>query len=382
MKKKLTWKRLVGQRHAKEMLAAALSGDALGHAYLFCGDPGTGAFQAALELSMALLCSNDGEAPCYECEACQKALRNAHPDFHVILPVCLEKEHKGADGKLSRDGWNFLSESALKKIADPYGPFKHPGIPSIPVEWVKEVNHAVARGPVSAATAIVLIDGVDIMNKESANAMLKTLEEPPPGTLIICITARPHAVLSTIVSRCQTVRFGWAPPDLIREAVGRRYGASVTENIQADALRYCGGSLGRAFDLCENPPAQVTDEAKGLLEKCANGDWLAIAARVDALARGDYESCEQLFLHLIYRIRSEFLQKIVPSTTYFDDGGVQSGGGENRASSLCIAHPETASRCMAICQEALAGVRAYGNVSIILVNCLFSFMEIMHEQKQ
>ena len=88
--KTLKWTNLLGQERVKEMLSSAVANGTLGHAYLLCGDIGTGTFQAALELSMALLCSSDREVPCYTCEACKKVLRNAHPDFHVIMPVSLE----------------------------------------------------------------------------------------------------------------------------------------------------------------------------------------------------------------------------------------------------------------------------------------------------
>ena len=110
MTKTLLWKNLVGQDRVKEVLANAFTHEMLGHAYLFCGDEGTGKFAAALELSMALLCSDPGKAPCYACDSCTKVLRYAHPDFHVIMPVSLEKEHK-KDGKLSAEGWNFLASS-------------------------------------------------------------------------------------------------------------------------------------------------------------------------------------------------------------------------------------------------------------------------------
>jgi hypothetical protein len=249
------------------------------------------------------------------------------------------------------------------------------------VEWVKEVNHAIMRGPIAAANTVTLIDGIDTMNKESANAMLKTLEEPPSGTLLILLTDRPQAVLPTIVSRCQTIRFGWAPPEMIRDAVGARFGSSVSENVVSDAIRYCGGSLGRAMDLCAHPPMAVAEEVTLLLEECIEADWLKIAAHVDELTRlGEYERFEQLLLRLIHYIRTEFLQTIVDSTTYFDDAGASAAAQNgNRAGSLNIKNPETAGRYLAVCREALAGIRAYGNASIVLVNCIFSFMEIMHE---
>ncbi len=381
MTKKITWKNLLGQHHAKELLGNALAGKTLGHAYLFCGEQGAGTFQAAVELSMALLCSGKEETPCYTCESCRKVLHCAHPDFHVMTPVCLDKEHKGKDEKLNQDGWNFLSEAALARIDDPYASPRYGGVPSIPVEWVKEVNHSIMRGPVSADTVIVCIEGIDCMNKSSANAMLKILEEPPPGTLLILTTDRPQAVLPTIASRCQTVQFGWVPSEVIRKTVDGRFGASAPEAVRADAVRYCGGSPGRAFDLCENPPGAVADEAARLLEECQEADWTAIAARVDALARqGDYERNERLLMHLAFLVRSAFLRKTVPPETYFDENAPAPAG--RLGGKATVAHPEAAEKCMAVLQDAIAGVRAHGNGAIVFVNCVLSLMEIINEQKQ
>jgi len=385
MHKKLVWNRLIAQSQIKEVLSQAFNGNTLGHAYLFCGKTGTGTFQAALELGMAMLCVAGGEAPCYSCESCQKVLRHAHADFHVIVPVSLDKEHRGADGKLNADGWNLLAETALSRIGDPYVQAKYSSAPSIPVEWVKEVNHAILRGPVSGAHTVAIIDCVDIMNKESANAMLKTLEEPPAGTLIILVTSRPQTLLPTIASRCQTARLGWLPPEQIRHALDVRLGDAVSETIRLEAVKYCDGSLGRAIELCEKPSGTLTEEALRLLQECSAGDWLPLAVHVDEMVRqADYEHNERLLLHLIHLIRTHFLQKITPSGTYFDMMGAAGGttGVQRPISATLVSTPDIAARFVAACQDALSGIRVHGNASIVLVTFIISLMEIVHEQKQ
>ena len=57
--------------------------------------------------------------PCHECESCRKVLNYSHPDFHVIMPLSLQKEHRAGDGKLSAEGWKFLSDSVRERIAEP-----------------------------------------------------------------------------------------------------------------------------------------------------------------------------------------------------------------------------------------------------------------------
>jgi DNA polymerase III delta' subunit len=381
MTKTLLWKNLVGQDRVKEVLANAFTHEMLGHAYLFCGDEGTGKFAAALELSMALLCSDPGKAPCYACDSCAKVLRYAHPDFHVIMPVSLEKEHK-KDGKLSAEGWNFLASSVQEKIAQPYALDRSPTVPSIPVEWVKEVNHTIVRGALSAGKNITIITGVDSMNKESANAMLKTLEEPPADTLMLLLTARPQSVLPTIISRCQILRFGSVPSPVIKEAMAKRFGAEgVSGPVIDEAVRFSMGSPGRAMYLCENPSGELAGEAEELLDLCMAGDWQRCAVRVDDLAaRGDLDRNERLFMHLAYSVRGGFLRALPGSATYIDAQDFSTDGGKTDRLPACDTF--TFQRVLKACQDAVAALRSYGNISLVLVNYLLTLMEILHGKKQ
>ncbi len=83
------------------MFDSAFDNGTLGHAYLLCGDAGCGKFAVAFDLAQALLCLSDTQKPCGECVSCKKVKKYSHSDFHVIMPVVLEKEHKSSDGKLS-----------------------------------------------------------------------------------------------------------------------------------------------------------------------------------------------------------------------------------------------------------------------------------------
>jgi hypothetical protein len=358
------------------MLSGAISHGTLGHAYLLCGDVGTGTFQAALELSMALLCSSDGEVPCYACEACKKVLRNAHPDFHVIMPVTLEKEYKDSDNNLNQEGWEFLSSTIRARIAEPYCMPVQTGIPAIPVEWVKEINHAISRGAVLQGTTIAIFDGIDIMNKESANAMLATLEDPPENTVMLLMTQRPQAVLPTIASRCQMLRFGCLPEADIRNILLSRYGDAVSGTIIDEAVNFSLGSLGRAMDLCERPLGELAEESRLLLKECFDGDWLRIAPHLDALARrGNDDRHEKLFMHLASLFRKELLGNVLP--------GKPPAAECDKVTGFSFAdNPERAAGFLKACQIAIDGIRAHGNMSILLVNFIITFMEMIREQKQ
>src|ERR687891_1393875 len=158
--------------HAAAVLGAALDGRPA-HAYLLHGPAGTGKRAAARDFAAALLA---GDVP----EARARVMHGAHPDLTWVAP-------SGAHEMLRRD----VAESVVS---------------------------AAARTPFEAAHRVFVLERVDTMNDEAANALLKTLEEPPPYVVLLLLTDRPTQVLPTISSRCQPVRFD----ALGAEAVARR----------------------------------------------------------------------------------------------------------------------------------------------------------------
>jgi DNA polymerase-3 subunit delta' len=372
----LSWQNLLGQERVKEMLGTAFAAGTLGHAYLFSGEEGVGKFEAAFELALALLCTGGAGAPCRTCASCQKALRNAHPDFHVIVPVALDKEHKASDGKLSPAGWDFLSQNVRERIEAPYRRPSHAGVPAIPVEWIKEVNHAILRGAVEGSRTVAIIAGVDLMNKESANAMLKTLEEPPKNTLIILTTNMPQSILPTIASRCQVVRFGLVPVEHIKEALHQAAGMAEPGAEIERAAQYAMGSVSRALSLLGSDQTESLAEARGFLNACCAGDWPAVSQRIDTLSRADgYEAHTRLFMNLLYLVRNGILRNEGRSSTYIDESdGVAAASlppDVRRVERLCSA-----------CQDALSALSSNGNCGIIYVNFAITVMEICDVEKQ
>ncbi len=172
---------LIGQERAEAILARALSQDRLSHAYLFVGPESTGKHTAALLLAQAVNCASriDTNA-CGACESCRRIAAGTHPDVRVLLAG-------------SKSGQN------------------------ISVEQIREVRQDVARRPILGRRKLYLIPNAEAMNEEAANALLKTLEEPPNDVTLILMATSPTRVLPTLLSRCQVVRFGLASAEAIRE---------------------------------------------------------------------------------------------------------------------------------------------------------------------
>ena len=371
----LQWKQCLGQERIKEVLSSAFVNNTLGHAYLLCGDAGTGKFAAAFDLSMALLCKSAQNRPCYTCDSCVKMLKYGHPDFHVIMPVALEKEHRSSDGKLSDDGWKFVGESVLERIKDPYKLRTFTSIPSVPLDWVKEVNHAILRGALDGERNVAILDGIDHMSKESANAMLKTLEEPPKGTVMLLLTERIHAVLPTIISRCQILRFSYLSPELVAEELSKKYGVSCDDpRIQNVAH---SGSIGRSTYLYDNPDEEVSKDAAEFWQFCLSQDWLRLSEMIDRLSKlDDFGMYEKFFVAIMHLLRNAFLNKFEDTENYIMG---------NRSLEIIIGEgtaPEKIEDLIGICENAIRQISARAHISLVLVNFAISLMEIINGKKQ
>jgi DNA polymerase III, delta subunit len=393
-KKSIVWNNLIAQEHVKELLGSAYSAGSLGHAYLFCGDEGVGKFAAALDCALALLCSGKENVPCGVCSSCRKVLANSHPDLHIIFPVLLDDGHKSGND-LNQRGWEFIASLVPKKIKTPYVPLSYEKedidksalrkVPAIPVEWIKAVNEGILRGAIEGERSVTIFCDVDTMNVFSANAMLKTLEEPPANTYLFLTTNKPESVLPTIASRCQILRFGHVAPSQIKKQLVVELGPGADETRITRAVFYSMGSLGRALALIKTEEAadglktlhETAREVKELWGLCFQGDWQAISSVIDAMTgEKNYAAHEQFFMYMLYLIRNSFLQKNGCSENYIDASDIL----DDPAG--VFGRSDSSERLTRTCNEAISSVKANGNIAIILVNFVMTVMETIHGEKQ
>jgi DNA polymerase III delta' subunit len=225
------------------MLRAAVSGDRVAHAYLFVGPRGVGKGLAARELAKLLVCTSPrGKTaetidPCDHCEPCRKIDREVHPDL-----AWFRKEPDRNDFRMA--------------LVRPD--------PKDPADVVVTVTEAAALTPMEASRKIIVLDDAELMNRNAANALLKTLEEPTGRTVIILLCADASQLPGTILSRCQWVRFGPLPEEFVAQKVGEVLAAQAAgdvgkgrrkpaRDVPAEeilyAARFAGGSIEQAVRL-------------------------------------------------------------------------------------------------------------------------------------
>ena len=202
---------VIGNGTVAKALASMADSGRVAHAMLLYENEGSGALPLALAYLQYLNCENrqDGDS-CGECPSCRQMAKLIHPDVHFVFPV--NKGPKSSDEKpVSESYVRYWRELAL---ADPY--FKEAdlqkaiGIESknglIAVAEAKSIISKLSLAPVYDGYKAVVFYLPEKMNQETANRLLKMVEEPPVNTLFIFITHAPEKVLQTIFSRCQSIR--------------------------------------------------------------------------------------------------------------------------------------------------------------------------------
>ncbi|BHH81731.1 DNA polymerase III subunit delta' [Desulforhopalus sp. 52FAK] len=166
----LCYSQLLGQEKAKKLLGRTLGGQRLPHGFLFKGPDGVGKRMYARGLAAALNCKVSGpRQACGDCTSCKKLYAGNHPDFTIVQP------DKGA----------------------------------IKIDQIRGLIKVVSYPPYESAVRVVVLEDVHTMRREAANSLLKTLEEPPVGNILILTADSSRDILPTLTSRCQVLPFGF-----------------------------------------------------------------------------------------------------------------------------------------------------------------------------
>ena len=202
---------VIGNGSVADALVSMADSGRVAHAMLLYENEGSGALALALAYVQYLNCSNphDGDS-CGECPSCRQMSKLIHPDVHFVFPV--NKGPKSSDDKPTSE--SYLKYWRELAIADPYFTEadlqKAIGIESknglIAVAEAKSIISKLSLSSVSDGYQAVIFYLPEKMNQETANRLLKMVEEPPQKTLFLFITHAPEKVLQTIFSRCQSVR--------------------------------------------------------------------------------------------------------------------------------------------------------------------------------
>jgi len=230
---------------ARKRLEAAVAGGRLPHALLLQGPVGVGKEQFAAALAAALVCTGRGERleACGACAECMLTRAGSHPDLH------------------------WLQRPEDRK--------------TIAVDQVRELAERLAMTSMRRGLRVAIVTPAHSMTLNAQNALLKTLEEPASGTLLLLVTSRPSAILPTLRSRCQRIELARPDADLARAWLTTELGSEPPARL----LELAHGAPLRALELAPHA-AELDTQMCGLLDSYFSGRRDVTATAEDMLGDG------------------------------------------------------------------------------------------------
>ena len=212
---------LIGNRQLKNTLSSDIAESKSAHAYILEGKVGSGKRTAAREICAALLCENknekSGSIPCHNCSQCRKVFSG-----HSVDVLTVSNRDKATIG----------------------------------VDMIREINKSLYITPNDSDRKVYVIENAHLMTHQAQNALLKSLEEPPPYVMFILLCETATLLLETVRSRAPVIKMELFPDEFITELLHKEFPNEQNDNISY-ASRLAGGSIGLAKSLLSDESSQL-----------------------------------------------------------------------------------------------------------------------------
>ena len=255
------FKDVVGRKELIGYMQRAVETGSVSHAYILCGEKGSGKKLLANLFAMALQCEKQQPEPCNECHSCKQVLSSNHPD---IIQVTHEKPT------------------------------------SISVDDIREqVNRDVMIRPYSSQYKIYIIPESDMMTEQAQNAILKTLEEPPEYAVFFLLVENTEKLLPTINSRCVMLRLRNVKDSLIQHYLTEQM--EIPDSKAKVCVAFAQGNIGRAVMLATSEHfAEVKEAAVQLLQHVNEMEVTQMVAAIQTITKYKLEITDYLDILMIW----------------------------------------------------------------------------------
>ncbi|MCD8296680.1 MAG: DNA polymerase III subunit [Prevotella sp.] len=309
----MKFEEVIGQEEVKERLLQMVHSGKLPHALLFCGPEGSGKMALALAFASYLLCKeHDDKDCCGKCMQCRMLAKWAHPDLHFSYPVIRPKgtssAHQMTSDDFAREWQKLLSEG-------PYFTMDR---------WLKEMRaenqqaqigvgdsndliRKLAFKPSQGYYKICVIWLAERMNEECANKLLKSIEEPPEGTVFLMVSEEPERLLETIKSRTQRIDIPPISQGIIEKALVERRGIDAVAATRIS--RAANGSWLNALEELDSDSEkrQFFDMFTTLMRKAYMCDVRDLKKWSETIHSYGREKQKRMLIYFMHLVRENFM---------------------------------------------------------------------------
>lgn len=326
----MAFSEIFGHVRPISILRRALITERVAHAYLFAGPEGLGKAAVAWKFAKALTCSVQTEDACEVCEACRKVNHGNHPDVVGVEP-------EGSQ---------------------------------IHIEEIRKIQRLMVHRPLEGRWRVIIIDRAHDLTQQAANALLKVLEEPPEGNVLILVARSTSSLFPTIVSRCQILHFVPLTPSEVAGYLEEREGWGHEEAHQV-AIQ-AQGNIRKALDLRDEPLHIEKSALLDFIENLQNLNISQVLEHAQGWATGRQQA--RLTLECLQGVFRDLVQmRLGCEAVDQHDRGVRLKGvvSKWRLQDL-ISGWESVS-------EALSGIERNYNVNLVLDNLLLRLLRLKRE---
>lgn len=290
--------------HAEHWARIQSGRDRMAHAVLFVGPAGNYKTEFCHAVAASLLCETPREngAACGKCLACNWFSQGNHPDFRCLRPESMD------DGKAAEDGGKAAREGKASR--------------EITIDQVRALGDFLNVGTHRAGLRVVLVAPADAMNRNTANALLKSLEEPKPGTVFLLVSDHPDRLLPTIRSRCRIETIPRPHPDAAR-AFLKAAGLDSAERW----LALAGGVPRLAFEVAQGNQKKLLSLLETHLAQGGALDPIRLAGELDVLLKADRSLSAHDVIEWVQRWAHDLVQGSCGlEASYYSHAGSVLGG--------------------------------------------------------
>ncbi len=311
----IDWSGIYGQASVKETLTQLVNTSRIPHAFLFQGPDGVGKYFTALRYAQ-IINLTDPSATIYN-----HISNLQEPYIKYIIPLPRgknETESSGPIEKLSNDEIQELKSELEQKIKNPYYKITLNRANIIKISSIREISKFLSLSYSDVKYRCIIISEAHLMNEESQNALLKNLEEPPPGVIFFLLTPYSSLLRETIRSRCWMVNFQPLENNDIEKILSEYF--NVSESITGEVAPFSDGSVTKAIELIDNDFKELKEKTISLMRYSFGGKFdSALNELSPFLSENDSDSMRLLIKMIISWLNDIQKYRLKLNDFFFDD---------------------------------------------------------------